>query len=246
MSLEIAIVIPARLNSSRLPGKLLLAETGKPLIVHTYEAALQSKLAASVTVATDSKEIADACVLYRVNTCMFGGDFRNGTQRVAAAVPKLAKRPDIVVNLQGDCVGITGEMLDDLILLASRLSLLPICTIVSERPKLQSASAFYSWANDPSQVKAIVENGRCHWFSRQHIPGSVMHVGAYAFWLPVLNEVSTLNSSRLGRLADLEQLDWLVAGFNMEAVFVDHCPLSINTRADYDKFLSLVRGGLAP
>ena len=244
MSLEVAIIIPARFNSSRLPGKMLLAETGKPLVVHTYEAALASKLATSVTVATDSKEIADACVPYRVNTCMFGGYFRNGTHRVAAAVPKLAERPDIVVNLQGDCVGITGEMLDTLILLASGLSSWPICTIVSPRPKLPSSSRM--WATDLSQVKAVVENGRCHWFSRQHIPGSVMHVGVYAFWLPVLNEVSTLKQSRLGRLTDLEQLDWLVAGFNMEAVSVDHYPLSINTRDDYDKFLSLVRGGLAP
>lgn len=228
---EVAIVIPARLNSTRLPNKLLLAETGKPLVVHTYENALQAKLANSVTIATDSKAVADACVPFSSSTCLFHGNFRNGTQRVAAAVPKLANRPDIVVNLQGDAVGVTGEHLDSLIS-HMQSKICEIATIVSNATGDDRRLGFTSM----NCVKVAAEGGICRWFSRQPLAGSSLHVGVYAFRTDSLLSAASLPLSRFGAAEKLEQLDWIAGGMKIESVEIRDFPISVNTIADYHKF----------
>ncbi len=109
--MKAAIVIPARLESTRLPRKLLLNETGKALIQHTYEAACQSKLASSVIVAADHEQLA-ACVRG------FGGEVRltdpahpSGTCRVAEVAANL-EGYDVIVNVQGDEPELTGKSID--------------------------------------------------------------------------------------------------------------------------------------
>jgi len=104
------VLIPARLESTRLPGKLLLSRTGKPLIEHTYNAALQSELASEVIVATDSSEIMECVNGFGGKVVQTRADHISGSSRVAEAAESLDA--EIVVNVQGDEPEISGAAID--------------------------------------------------------------------------------------------------------------------------------------
>src|SRR5271166_2993135 len=95
------IIIPARLASTRLPRKLLLSETGKPLIQHTYESARQAALPRGLCVATDHEEIAQAVAAFGGQAEMTDPNAASGTDRVAEVAARMGD-VDIVVNVQGD------------------------------------------------------------------------------------------------------------------------------------------------
>ena len=105
------IIIPARLASTRLPRKLLLAETGKPLIQHTYEAARRATRPAGVCVATDHQEIFDAVRAFGGEVYMTSPQAASGTDRVAEVARRMPG-VDIIVNVQGDEPEIAGRSID--------------------------------------------------------------------------------------------------------------------------------------
>ena len=107
-------IIPARLQSSRLPEKLLLAETGKPLLQYTWEQACRAKSLAAVIVATDSEEIARAVRGFGGRVEMTG-EHPSGTDRVAEVVRRSCRDADIVVNIQGDEPEIDPQYIDLLV-----------------------------------------------------------------------------------------------------------------------------------
>src|SRR6478609_232336 len=98
--MRVAIVIPARYASSRLPGKPLLRATGKYLIQHVYERACGARCASAVVVATDDERIMAAVAEFGGRAVMTRADHPSGTDRVAEAAAGLAA--DVVINLQGD------------------------------------------------------------------------------------------------------------------------------------------------
>ncbi|MBT4524711.1 MAG: NTP transferase domain-containing protein, partial [Phycisphaerae bacterium] len=99
MDKKVVAVIPARMDSSRFPAKMIADETGKPLIQYAWEVANRAKTVSNVYIATDSPEIAN-----RVNgfggEVIMTGEHSNGTSRIAEAVREL--ECDVVVNMQGD------------------------------------------------------------------------------------------------------------------------------------------------
>lgn len=99
--MKCAIMIPARMQSSRFPGKPLALINGRPMFVHVYNACIAADPMVSVFVATDSEEIADAAVGYGIEPVMTG-DCATGTDRVCAAVRTLGTGFDWVVSVQGD------------------------------------------------------------------------------------------------------------------------------------------------
>src|SRR6185312_17397979 len=101
LALSSYIVIPAHLASTRLPRKLLLAETGKPLIQHTYEAASRASRPCGVIVAADQGEIASAVQAFGGEVRMTDPELPSGTDRVAVVARELPDA-DIIVNVQGD------------------------------------------------------------------------------------------------------------------------------------------------
>src|SRR5262245_46460378 len=94
------VVIPARLDSVRLPRKALLAESGKPLVQHVWEAARECREASRVVVATDSEEIAGAVSRFGGEAVLTSKDHASGTDRVAEVARRCDER--FIVNLQGD------------------------------------------------------------------------------------------------------------------------------------------------
>jgi 3-deoxy-manno-octulosonate cytidylyltransferase (CMP-KDO synthetase) len=237
------VIIPARIESQRLPRKLLLRQTGKPLIQHTYEAALQAHMPRAVYVATDSEEIASVVRGFGGNVLMTRRDIRSGTDRVAAAVQELSD-VEIVVNVQGDEPEISPETIDGLVDLMESDPSLPMSTI---------AAPISSWEDfeSASCVKVVVNrNGDALYFSRSPIPfprtldrastaprpEMLLHLGVYAYRGAFLAELVNLPSSPYEDLESLEQLRVLEAGYKIKVRVVGAAMPGIDTPEEYATF----------
>lgn len=235
---QVAIIIPARLESERLPGKLLLAKTGKPLIQHTWEAATQSRLADVVAVATDSQEIVEACRKFGAHVILSQSPHANGTSRVAEAAEQFPNAK-ILVNLQADEPEISGDDIDALIRRVQQ----PDCSCTAYGIATLAAPLHDMHRNNPSAVKVVVSHGWAMWFSRTAMAGSLHHVGAYAFrrqTLDLLRERVLGDDTAERALADaekLEQLAWLENHYHVAVERVKSTRGGVNTKLDYDEFV---------
>ena len=248
-SLKSHIVIPARLHSTRLPEKLLLAETGKPLIQHTYEAASKASKPTGVLVATDHQSILTVVQGFGGHAVMTDPDAPSGTDRVAEAATTIPEA-DIIVNVQGDEPDISATAIDLAIeLLESNPDAVmsTLATPIRTQQKLE----------DPSCVKVTVDsNGLAMYFSRSKIPHPrewsdelleknppvfLQHVGLYAYRRDFLLQLSKLPQSMYEKVESLEQLRVLSLGYAISVGVINETAIGIDTQADYDEFVSQYR-----
>ena len=241
-----AILIPSRTKSARLPGKLLLDDTGKPLFVHTYEAAVAAK-AGMVAVAAADEEIVGACLAHRVAYIRTPVDLPSGTLRVAVAAEQLPGSVALVVNLQADEPGIAPEGIAALVAAMwghHQRDAWSVGTLVAPLSAMD--------AGLQSTVKAVVTpgperpEGRALWFSRAPMAGAERHVGIYAAWRHVLESVQRAHArgtlpTRLQQAEDLEQLAWLEWGWTVGAVRGHAGCRGVDTREDYGHFIAWMR-----
>lgn len=238
-------IIPARLGSTRFPGKVLKAETGRPLIVHVCQRAAEAEQVSRVVVATDAPEVAEAVRAHGFEPVMTSPDHPNGTSRLAEAAAALGLHSsDVVVNVQGDepeidpCVidGAVTALLDDQITPA-------VGTVVSP---LDDPS-------DPNVVKAVLglidselDVARALYFSRSPIPFDrdgtgearyFRHVGIYAYTVATLASYTRLGESPLERSERLEQLRWLEHGHTIAAAVRPSAHTGIDTPEQYAAFV---------
>ena len=239
------IVIPARLESTRLPRKLLLRETGKPLIQHTYEAAARASRPLGVCVAADCEEIASV-------VRDFGGEVRltspaaaSGTDRVAELAASMDD-VDIIVNVQGDEPEIDGGAIDAAI---NCLESHPEAVMSTLATPIRSREPL----EDPSCVKVVCDmNGRAMYFSRSVIPHPrqwderalqqdpptfLQHVGLYAYRREFLLELASWAPSVNECTESLEQLRVLHYGRQIQVAIIDEPTVGIDTSADYRAFV---------
>lgn len=141
------IVIPARLSSTRLPRKLLLRETGKTLLEHTYRAACRARKPAGVCVAVDDEELAAEVRRFGGRAFMTSRECASGTDRLAEVAPRLAEA-DILVNVQGDEPELSGESID---LVVSLLEAHPEAKMATLATPIRSRETLL----DPSCVKVV-------------------------------------------------------------------------------------------
>ena len=245
------IVIPARLASSRLPRKLLLAETGKPLLQHTYEAACRSRRASEVIIAADHPEIAHAVVRFGGRVQMTDPAAPSGTDRVAEVAMRLPNA-GIIVNVQGDEPELSGEAIDTAIRMLEESStavLSTLATPIRSRAQLE----------DPACVKAVFDAaGRAMYFSRSPVPHPrewdhslltaepplfYQHVGLYAYRRDFLVRLAQMPQSQLEKVEKLEQLRVLEAGFRIMVGVVDEPTFGIDTPEDYRAFVEKRKAG---
>lgn len=249
------IVIPARYASQRLPGKLLLGETGWPLIRHTHERCLAVDGIDRVVVAVDGAEIHDAVVAYGGEAVRTDPDLPTGTDRVAEAVRALELDPDLdtVVNVQGDEPEIDPRHVARLF---DRLEQgrggpdggdgVGVATLAVE----QRDEA--GW-DDPNRVKVVRDRrGRALYFSRAGVPRPrdggaperwLLHVGIYGFLPGALARFRDCGPSPLEGIERLEQLRFLEMGIGIAVDVVEAGGGGIDTAEDYRRFVERVGGG---
>ncbi len=239
------IVIPARLASTRLPRKLLLRETGKTLLEHTYEAASRATRPTGICVAADTAEIFDAVRAFGGNVEMTDPQAASGTDRVAEVARRLPG-VDIIVNVQGDEPELSGQSIDLVIrLLEERPAavMATLATPIRSRRQLE----------DPACVKVVFDaSGRALYFSRSPIPHArewnddllaaepphfCQHVGLYAYRRDFLLQLALMPQSSLERVEKLEQLRVLQAGYGILVGVVDEATFGIDTPEDYRQFV---------
>lgn len=243
-------VIPARYASTRLPGKPLLSDTGRPLIQHVVEAASRAHRLERIIVATDDDRIARAVRAFGGDVAMTRPDHPSGTDRVAEVA---ARMPDasIIVNLQGDEPEINGQAIDRVVELLEQdpgSMMSTLCTPIHDE-------AIY---RDPACVKAVFSTlGRALYFSRSPIPmhrdnpptpGPIghLHLGLYAYRRDFLPRLAAMPPSSLELAERLEQLRVLQAGFPIAIAVVDEVSVGIDTPEDYRRFVERWRRSHQP
>jgi 3-deoxy-manno-octulosonate cytidylyltransferase (CMP-KDO synthetase) len=238
VSSESAIaIIPARYESTRLPGKPLLEIAGKTLIEHVYRRVAQAKNVSSILIATDDSRIETAVQPFGGTAIMTRRDHQSGTDRIAEVVRSF---PDdtLIVNVQGDEPLIEPEVIDR----AVEVALLGEADIVTLKTRFENLEDGAS-IEDPNRVKVVA---RCDdsalFFSRSRIPSSgtsLLHLGLYVYTAGFIKMFTRLARTPLEMAERLEQLRALEHGFRVRVVEVDSVSWGIDTPADLEKFKTL-------
>lgn len=243
------IVIPARLQSTRLPEKVLLRETGKTLIQHTWERACQSKIADHVLIATDSERVAEAVAAFGGHCIMTRPDHESGTDRMAEVARNLPEF-ELLVNLQGDEPEIRPADIDRAIELLQTHPATDIGTLACPLADPLRVA-------DPSIVKVVFDSEmRAMYFSRCPVPflraGQQaflppqtslwhQHVGIYVYRRNVLLQLTSLPRPAIEIAESLEQLRALHFGKLIRVGLVAESAPGIDTREDYEAFVRRCR-----
>ena len=244
------IVIPARLDSSRLKEKMLADLEGAPLIVRTWQQAMKSRLATRVVVATDSDRIAAALRAVDAEVVMTSPDAACGTDRIAEAAEIVGG--DVFVNLQGDEPLIDPETIDLAVAPFFGQDPVPDCTTLV----FPIAPAERHLIDDPHVVKAVLDTkGNAMYFSRSPIPyrretvtGTTFyrHIGLYAFRADVLKAFVSLPPSMLERTESLEQLRLLENGYRIRCIETATDTPGVNTQEELEEVRRLFRSRFIP
>lgn len=239
--MKIVAVIPARYDSTRLAGKVLLKDTGKYLIQHTYERVKCAKMPDDVIIAVDDEKVLQACSEFSAEAVMTSKDHQSGTDRIAQAVKDIDA--DIIINIQADEPEIDPASID---LLASLMADNPDCNMATLIADFQDASQI----QNPDIVKCITdENNYAIYFSRLPLPycrdtaglGDLncysRHLGIYAYRKDFLEKFTSLPQSKLEKLEKLEQLRAIENGYRILTGRVAHHCDGIDTQQQYEAFV---------
>lgn len=236
-------VIPARLGSTRLPGKVLRPILGVPMLLYVYTRAGRSELLQDLVVATDSEEVFRFCSQQGMRVMMTSSAHPSGTDRIYEVMTKMPS--DIYVNIQGDEPMITPDHL--------RHVLQPFFDDPSLQVTTLKTPISAEEARDPNNVKVVTDKrGRALYFSRSPIPYPhpcpppsrgrgwegvtyFKHLGLYAYTRPALERFHHLPPSNLEQAEGLEQLRFLEHGIPIHVVETPHGTIGVDTEEDLKK-----------
>lgn len=236
--MKVAVVIPARYESTRFPGKLLALVNGIPLIQRVWSRASESRAADRVLVATDDERIKRTIEAAGGEAVLISGEYRSGTDRIAGVARKI--KSDAYLNLQGDELISDASILDDLIDKFIAAQPVEMGTLV------QAGSHTEDWSN-PNVVKVVTDqNENALYFSRTGIPtlkgaassgaGKVpiffRHLGIYIYTAQTLEKLRTLPTGKLEKAEGLEQLRALENGIRIRVWKTDKPTARIDSPED--------------
>jgi len=229
--LRIVGVIPARLDSTRLPRKVLRELAGKPMVEWVWRAAVRSGLMDEVVVATDSEEVGAACRARRIPIEMTSSACASGSDRVREVAQRI--EADIYVNIQGDEPTLTSDFFPPLLGLFERQEV-QVGTLAFPCSALEIA--------EPNAVKVVTaEDRRALYFSRATIPfdrdstefaGYLKHLGIYAYRKAALERFALLPPGRLEGVEKLEQLRLLENGIDIYVAAAPRDTIGVDTEHD--------------
>ncbi|MGE4594519.1 MAG: 3-deoxy-manno-octulosonate cytidylyltransferase [Gammaproteobacteria bacterium] len=246
--MDFSVVIPARYDSARLPGKLLKNIHGKTLIERTYSNAILSATK-RVIIATDDERISDAAKGFGAEVCLTSDSHTSGTSRIAEAVKTLGFADDeIVVNVQGDEPMLSPMVIDQVAknLNESQMDMATLCE------QIETEDLYF----DPNCVKVVYNmRGKAMYFSRSPIPAfrnaeeldlglCYRHIGIYAYRAGFLSQYARLSGSRLEEAEKLEQLTILNEGFDIHvALACGPTGIGVDTKYDLDQVIKELKNG---
>jgi len=249
------VVIPARYDSTRLPGKPLVDIAGKPMLQHVYERAQESG-AENIIIATDDQRVAEAAAEFSAEVCMTSSEHSSGTERLSEVVTKLGLNNDeIVVNLQGDEPLMPPALIHQV---AQNLAEHSQASVATLAEKIHTAAELF----DPHAVKVISDqNGYAIYFSRAPIPWDrdafsitteklpeqslhFRHIGLYAYRAEFIQEYVGWPACELERMESLEQLRMLWHGHKIHVAEADESAVAgVDTEADLARARQVFRVG---
>ena len=223
-------VIPARLDSTRFPAKVLADLWGKPIIQHVYERARKAKRLDEVLIATDDEKIFDTAKKFGAEVVITSKKHLTGTDRVSEAVKK--NNAEIVINIQADVPLISPLMIDRVAEVLLDDSTLVMATLMK---KIEKKEEFYN----PNVVKVVIDKqGFALYFSRSPIPYlkdnfvSYKHIGVYGYRKDFLLTFVQLPRSPLEKIENLEQLRVLENGYKIKMIETDYELIEVDTKED--------------
>lgn len=242
--MKFIVLIPARYESTRFPGKPLALIGGVEMIVRVCRQV--TKTGFPLAVATDSEAIRERVEKAGFKAVMTSPSHRSGTERVEEAYRVLGSDADVVINVQGDEPFINPEQIMMLADMFRRYENTDIATLARKF----DPEAGFDALSDPNLVKLVMsEHGEALYFSRSVIPylrkypreewlsNAVFysHIGIYAYRSSVLTEIVKLPESLLETAESLEQLRWLQNGYGIRAAVSAHPTIGIDTPDDLEK-----------
>lgn len=244
------IVIPARLNSSRLPNKVILDLKGKTVVQRVYERCIEAKNIDEVFIATDNTKVKEICESFTKNIIMTKDTHESGTDRIAEAVENIDC--DVVINVQGDEPFIDINLIEELANAFDENT-----TMVSAMHKIELVEEL----KNPNVVKVITDkDSNAIYFSRSIIPYHrdkwdalinhhervpeplkfYRHLGVYAYTKDFIKIYSNMEQTYLERVEKLEQLRVIENGYKIKMIETDYNSIGIDTIEDYHKALELL------
>jgi len=234
--MKIICLIPARLESTRLPNKMLKKINQHPLIVQTYLSAKATEVFDEVWVVTDNKQIGEA--IEHVGGQVFYNQFSHpsGSDRIAEAAKSIIG--DIIVNVQGDTPLVNKENMQNLVNcfvndLKNEISLASLMTKIN------------GTETNPNVVKVIVDQKNfAIYFSRSVIPYKrdttsdlpyYKHIGVYAFRKEALVDFAKSEQTPLEKAELIECIRYLEYGKKIKMVYTDNLSIEVDTQEDLDK-----------
>lgn len=241
--MKVIAMIPARLEASRFPRKLMQDLQGKTVIRRTYEGTVATELFDEVYVVTDSEEIFNEIESNGGKAVMSQGVHESGSDRIAEAVRDIDT--DIVVNVQGDEPFVDTDSLRDLLKVF----------VDDIHEKIDIASLMFEISaekdvENPNNVKVVTDvDDFAMYFSRSPIPYPrdktnakyYKHIGIYAFKKDALLRFTELPMTDLEKVEKLENLRFIANGMNVKMVKTTHQPVGIDTPEDLEMARKLMK-----
>jgi len=243
--MRIVVIIPARYDSTRFPGKPLgLLKNGKPMIQQVYERASLSNIVTDVVVATDDLRIFDAVSGFGGKAVMTGKENRSGTDRVAEAAEKMGLDfEDIVVNIQGDQRAVHPQHLKDVV------------SPFKTEPDVEMSTLAFKIVDkgeitNPKDCKVTFDNrGYALYFSRSPIPcardantifDTYKHLGIYAYTRSFLETFRNLPEGKLEMIEKLEQLRAIEYGYKIRVIITEYDSPEVDLPEDITRIEGLI------
>ena len=237
------VLIPARMASTRLPGKPLADILGEPMIVHVWRRGMEAQIG-EVVVATDSEPVATAVEKAGGRAVMTRGDHPSGSDRIFEALEAIdpEHRIAIVVNVQGDLptvppadIHAARDLLAD-----EAVDIATLAAVIRDPDELANPSVVKAHGQpiSPGRFKAPT-------FTRADARGAgphYHHIGLYAYRRAALERFVKLPPSANEQRERLEQLRALDAGMRIDFAVVDSVPLGVDTPEDLEKARAMLAG----
>ena len=217
-----AILIPARYNSTRLPGKPLAMLDNVPMIKRVYDACVASKIPTYVL--TDDVRIAS--IFKNTSVIIDHADYENGTERCAGAIKlDYMQKYNKFINVQGDMPDVTLDMIEKALW---HLQHYPVTTVFTDMPEDKQ--------NDPNSVKMVRGADQALWFGRGMTGYGDWHLGVYGYRRNPLEMYTGLPVEREEEVEKLEQLRWLKNGWQVGCLSVYYNGVEINSPEDVEEW----------